>query len=143
MRVRSWTWTWGGPPQREDRLVGLTVRFVINAVALLVASALVRGVDIHGWAAYLFGAVIFGLVNAFIRPIFFLLTLPFTCLTLGLFILLVNAAMLGLTAWIAGKVGLDFSVDGFTAAVLGALVITVVSFVLTRFVRIEIPGWRI
>ncbi len=149
MRVRRYEWFWsagGAEPERGgDRLLGLLIRFAVNAVALLVASALVRGVDIHGWGAYLFGAVIFGLVNAFIRPLFFLLTLPFTCLTLGVFILVVNAAMLGLTAWIAGQLGLDLTVDGFIAAVLGAVVISVVSFILNRFVRVQTSGrvWRV
>lgn len=149
MRIHRYEWFWtavGPEPERErDRLLGLLLRFLINAAALLAASALVRGVTIHGWGAYLFGAAIFGLVNAFIRPLFFLLTLPFTCLTLGLFILVVNAAMLGLTAWIAGQLGLDFQVDGFIAAVLGALVVSVVSFLLTRFLRVRVAAqvWRV
>ncbi len=120
-------------PGRDDTLLGLLVRFVVNSVALWVASLLVRGFDIGSWQALLVGAAIFGLVNALIRPVVFWLTCLLQVLTLGLFTLLLNAAMLALTAWVAGMLDVEFTVDGFWAAFLGALVVSVVSMVLTRF----------
>ena len=77
-------------------------------------------------------ALIFGLVNAVIRPILILLALPLEIITLGLFIFVINAFMLLLTSWIAQGMGLGFRVDKFLAALLGALIISVVSFVLSR-----------
>jgi putative membrane protein len=113
--------------------LGLLVRFLVNVAALWVAQALVRGFSIHGAAALIFGAVIFGVVNALIRPVVALFSCLITVITLGLFTLIINTAMLGLTAWIAGKFDLAFRVDGFIAAFLGALVISVVSTVLSRW----------
>jgi putative membrane protein len=74
-------------------------------------------------------------VNVIIRPIVLLFTLPLTILTLGLFTFVVNALMLILTSWIAQGMGLGFRVDGFVPALLGSLIISVVSFVLNRVVR--------
>jgi putative membrane protein len=78
--------------------------------------------------------LIFGVVNAIIRPILVLLSLPLEILTLGLFIFVINAFMLLLTSWIAPAVGVGFRVDKFLAALFGALIISIVSFVLSRAV---------
>jgi putative membrane protein len=116
--------------------VRLIVRLLASAVALAVAAWLVDGISVGPGtdterALTLLGvAVIFGLVNAIIRPILRLLTLPLVVLTLGLFLLVLNALMLLLTEWIAEQFDLAFQVDGFWSAVLGALVITVVSFLI-------------
>jgi len=118
----------------EPRLVALAVRLGTNAVALWLASALVRGFEIEGWPSLLATAAIFGLVNALIRPVAQLLGCPLTCLTLGLFALVINAAMLALTVWIAGLFDLEVELDGFWAAVLAALLVTVVSWLLSSFV---------
>lgn len=120
-----------GPEAEDFSLLGLAVRFVINVAALWLAQFLVRGFDIEGWAALLVGAAIFGGVNAVIKPFVSLLSCPITCLTLGLFTLIINAAMLGLTAWLAGLFDLDFQVDGFIAALLGALIVALVSTALS------------
>lgn len=120
-----------GPEAEEFSLLGLAVRFVVNVAALWLAQFLVRGFDIQGWAALLVGAAIFGGVNAIIKPVVTLLSCPITCLTLGLFTLIINAAMLGLTAWLAGLFELDFQVDGFIAALLGALIVALVSAALS------------
>ena len=123
------------------------VRFVVNVAALWFAQLIVRGFSIEGAGALIFGAIIFGLVNAFIRPIVAMFSCLFTILTLGLFTLIINTAMLGLTAWIAGKVGLAFHVDGFIAAFLGALVISLASTILSRWADENIlrasrrPSW--
>jgi putative membrane protein len=111
--------------------VSAAIRWAINAVALWLASALIRGIEIDGLGSLLATAAIFGLVNAFIAPLAQLIGLPITCLTLGLFALVINAAMLGLTAWIAGALGLEVDIDGFLAAFLGALLIGFVSAVLS------------
>jgi putative membrane protein len=121
----------------------LVVRWLINAAALFVAAMLVPGIRLSAagghatsadWITLAFVALIFGVVNAVIRPIVILLTLPIEILTLGLFTFVINAFMLLLTSGIAQRLQLGFHVDGFIPALLGALVISVVSFVLNRFV---------
>ncbi|MEX2247609.1 MAG: phage holin family protein [Dehalococcoidia bacterium] len=126
-------WEWRGPQREDFGPLGLAVRFVVNIAALWVAQWLVRGFAIEGAPALVVGALIFGVVNASIRPVVAMFSCLLTVLTLGLFTLIINAAMLGLTAWIAGLFDLAFKVDGFIAAFLGALVITVVSTALTRW----------
>jgi putative membrane protein len=110
----------------------LLIRWAINAVALWIAVLVVPGIDAADDPVTLAAtAVVFGLVNTLIRPILKLLTCPLILITLGLFTLVVNAAMLWLTGWIAGRLDLGFSVDGFLAALIGALVISVVSLLLS------------
>jgi putative membrane protein len=121
------------PP--SSRLLSLGIRLAINAAALWLAAQWVRGIDIEGWPSLLAAAAIFGLVNALIKPAAQLLGCPLTCLTLGLFALVINAAMLALTAWIAGLFDLEVRVDGFWAAFLGALLVGFVSALLSAFVR--------
>lgn len=142
MRVRRVFVYQEAGPGNEDTLLGLLARFVINGVALWVAAALVRGFDIGSWQALVVGAAVFGIVNAFIRPVLFWLTCLLQIVTLGLFTLLLNAAMLALTAWVAGKLEVDFTVDGFWAAFLGALVVSVVSTLLTRFGHSRVKALR-
>jgi len=116
--------------------VRLLVRLLASAVALAVAAGLVDGISVgpgtdRERALTLLGvAIIFGLVNAIVRPILRLLTLPLVVLTLGLFLLVLNALMLLLTEWIAKQFDLAFQVDGFWSAVLGALIVTIVSFLI-------------
>jgi putative membrane protein len=121
---------WKGPEAEDFGLLGLAVRFVINVAALWFAQLIVRGFDIESLPALIFGAAIFGTVNAFLKPIVSMLSCALTCATLGLFALIVNAIMLALTAWIAGWFDLAFEVDGFWAAFLGALVISLTSTIL-------------
>jgi len=115
----------------------LLVRLLASAVALAVAAGLVDGISVgpgtnRERALTLLGvAIIFGLVNAIVRPILRLLTLPLVVLTLGLFLLVLNALMLLLTEWIANQFDLAFHVDGFWSALLGALIITLVSFLIS------------
>ena len=114
----------------------LVVRLLAGAVALAVAAALVEGISVGPGtsgqrALTLLGlAVIFGLVNAVVRPVVRLFTLPLFVVTLGLFTFVVNALMLLLAEWIGKRFDLEFEVDGFVAALVGALVISVVSFVI-------------
>lgn len=116
------------------------IRVVINAVGLWVATQIVRGISFTGSnmiVSLLIIAVIFGVVNAVIKPILAILTCPLYILTLGLFTFVVNALMLLLTSYIAGQLGLGFHVDGFYAALLGAIVISIVSFLLSIVLREE------
>lgn len=116
--------------------VGFIVRLLVNAVALWVATLVIDGVDVDasttGGEVLTIAAVaaLFGVINLFVKPIVKLLSLPLYIITLGLFTLVVNALMLLLTSWIAGKLGVPFEVDGFWSAVLGGLVISVVSWLL-------------
>jgi putative membrane protein len=110
------------------------LRLVINAAALWVAVQIVPGITYSGdWAPFFGVALVFGLVNAFIRPIVKLLTLPIIFLTLGLFALVVNGMMLSLTGYLSSKLGMHFQVDGCWTAILGALVVSIVSAVLSTF----------
>ena len=120
----------------ESRLLSLVIRLGINAAALWLAAEWVRGFEIEGWQSLVATATIFGVVNAMIKPVAHLLGCPLSCLTLGLFVLLINAAMLALTVWIAGWFDLDVEIDGFWAALFGALLVSFVSAVLSAFV-----GW--
>jgi putative membrane protein len=111
------------------------VRLLVNASALWVATRLVSGVTYSGgWMRFLAVALVFGIVNAFIRPVAKVLTFPLIIVTLGLFALVVNGLMLWLTSSIAGRLDLGFHVSGFRAAFLGALVVSIVSTVLSMFV---------
>ena len=118
----------------ESRLLSLVIRLGINAAALWLAAEWVRGFEIEGWQSLVATATIFGVVNAMIKPVAQLLGCPLTCLTLGLFVLMINAAMLALTVWIAGWFDLDVKIDGFWAALFGALLVSFVSAVLSAFV---------
>ena len=115
----------------------LILRLIINAIALFVATQIgIPGLSFEGnWVTMVVVAFIFGLVNALIRPLLTVLTCPLIILTFGLFTLIVNAVMLALTGWIAGQAGLGFTVDGFWAAFVGALVVSIVSWALSLFIR--------
>ncbi|MDH7486289.1 MAG: phage holin family protein [Anaerolineae bacterium] len=114
----------------------LIIRWLINAAALWAAAELVSGIGYEGWPALLIVALIFGLVNALIRPILKLLTCPLQMLTLGLFTIVINALMLLLTSWLAGQLKISFWVKSFWPdAVLGALVVSAVSIVLSIFLK--------
>ena len=130
------------------------VRVIINGLALGVASWLLPGLDISTSAttaavgnsgvmqgtdtigivlAYLFIGLIFGVVNALVKPVVSLLSLPLTILTLGLFTVVINAAMLYLTSWLSSYTPVHFTIDSFFwTAVLAAIVITVISLVAGR-----------
>ncbi len=114
------------------------IRVVVNGLALWVASLLISGISFGTGGSLVaqvltIGAVglVFGVLNAVVRPILFFLSLPLLVVTLGLFTFILNAIMLSLTSWIAGLLGLQFTVaDFWWDAVLGALVITIVALVL-------------
>jgi putative membrane protein len=110
------------------------VRLLITAAAVWVATRLVPGITYSGsWPGLLGVALVFGIVNASIRPILFFLTCPLVVLTLGLFVLVLNGLMLLLTSALASSLGLNFHVAGFIPAFLGGIVIGIVSAVLNAF----------
>jgi putative membrane protein len=111
------------------------VRLIVNAAALWVAVQLVPGVTFTGgWLPFFGVACVFGVVNAFIRPVTKILTLPLIILTLGIFALVVNGLMLWLTSSLSAALGLGFHVSGFGAAFWGALVVSIVSTILSMAV---------
>jgi putative membrane protein len=111
------------------------LRLLVTAAALWLAVRLVPGIEYHGdWVGLLAVALVFGVVNAFVRPILFLLTCPLVVITLGLFVFVLNGLMLWLTAGLSDAVGIDFKVRGIVPAILGALVVGVVSAILNLFV---------
>ena len=109
-------------------LRGFLLNLVVIAIAVWVGAALVPGVEVNGGVVtYLWVAFLFGLVNAILGPILHLLALPLTVITFGLFALVVNAALLAITAWLSGN---NLNVNGFWGTVFGALVISIVSAIL-------------
>ena len=111
------------------------IRWIVNAAALWVATRIVPGVGYTGgWLPFLGVALLFGIVNAFIRPIAKVLTFPLIILTLGIFSFVVNGLMLWLTSAISGSLGLGFHVGGFWAAFFGALVVSLVSTLLSLLI---------
>ena len=111
------------------------LRLLINAAALWVATRIVPGVTFTGETGYLIVvALVFGLLNALVRPVITLLTCPLVILTLGLFTFVINAVILLLTSALSEKIGIGFSVSGFWAAFLGALVVSIVSILLSLLI---------
>jgi putative membrane protein len=118
----------------------LILRLLANAAALAVATFLLAGITLTApttegkVVTLLVVALIFGVVNALVKPIFTFVTVPLVLLSLGLFLLVINALMLLLTSWVSNRVDLGWSVEGFGTAVLGAVIVSVVSFLLNNFV---------
>ena len=115
-------------------MVQFLLRWFINGVALGVAAWAVPGIWVDRWQTLIPVALIFGLANATVGLLLKLMTCPLILLTLGLFLLVVNALMLQLTSWLAGVFDLGFGVDGFWPAFFGALIVSLVSLVLTLVV---------
>lgn len=109
--------------------MGFVLHWLVLAVALWVAAYVVPGVGVSSWQALAIGALILGFVNAIVRPILVILTLPITILTLGLFYLIVNAAAFGLAAALVP----GFSIASLGSAILGALVVSIVSWFIGLF----------
>lgn len=117
------------------------IRWVINAVALFAAVWIVPGIDYLGdWTGILWLALIIGLLNSLVRPLLKFLTCPLIILTLGLFTLVINTGMLLLTRTIGQSLGIGLSVDSFWSALLGSLVMSLVSIVMSVIFRDELKG---
>ena len=118
----------------------LIVRLLINAAALWVATRVVDGISYTGdWLLLFAVALVFGVLNVVVRPILILLSLPALIITLGLFLVVVNAILLLLTSAISDALDLGFRVNGFIPALLGALVVSIVSLALSLFVGSSAP----
>jgi putative membrane protein len=128
--------------------MGIVIRLIVTAVALWIATLLLHGITLDTTSTpkkigtLLAVAVIFGIVNAVLRPIVKTVGCAFYVLTLGLIALVVNGALFLLTSWIAGKLGLPFHVNTFLTAILGALIVGVVSWVLNAVIPDGAKGQR-
>jgi putative membrane protein len=121
--------------RREDsQLVSLAVRLGVNAAALWTADFLLEDFVIDGWQSLLGVAAIFAVVNTLLKPVAQLLGCPLTVLTLGLFALIINAAMLALSVWVGDQLGLEVELNGFFDTILAALIVSIVSWVLNLFI---------
>jgi putative membrane protein len=123
-----------------DDPVGVVIRVLVNTGAILLAAHLVPGLSVSSLTTALIAGLVLGIINAIVRPVLVFLTLPLTLLTLGLFLLVLNAFCLWLTSvFVPG-----FSVAGFWPAFLGALIVSVVSWILTAFLSDSgrVSYWR-
>lgn len=117
---------------------GFLLRWFIGSLGLWLAATVVPGVYVSGVGTLMIAALLLGVVNAVVRPLLIILTLPITVITLGLFLLVINAAMLGLVALLLP----GLTIDGFFSAVLGSIVISIVSWLASWFIgpkgRVEV-----
>lgn len=126
------------PESSESKLVAFVIRWLITAAAVWVAAQLVGGIHLEGWKSTLLVALILGLLNAYLKPLLVVGTFPALIMTLGIFLIFINTALLALTAWISGKFdGIEFSIDSFWSAFFGAIIISIVSFFISLVVK---PG---
>src|SRR5881296_513332 len=118
------------------------IRWLVSAAALYLTSLIVRGIEVHGVGSLLFAAATIGILNALVRPVILILTLPLNILTLGLFTLVVNAGML----WMAAKVVVGFEVHGFWSALGGWLLMSFFTLLINLLIgesgRIEVVRIR-
>lgn len=110
--------------------MGFLLRVVINAVAIYVVALIVPGIDVTGPLTALGAGLVLGLINAIVRPVLVVLTFPVTLLTLGLFLFVLN----GFCLWLTSVVVEGFRISSFWSAVLGAVLVSIVSWILTAFV---------
>jgi putative membrane protein len=127
----------GDPAIGRSSIPELLIRWLILAFSVWVAAEVVSGIHLEGIWSILAVAAILGLLNLYLRPLLFMISIPLTLLTLGLFIVVINAVLLGLTDLLANVFDLRFAVEDVGAALLGAIVISLVNMMLTVFLR---PG---
>lgn len=111
-------------------MMGFLLRLLLSALGLWLASELIPGIEVRGIWTLLGAALLLGIVNAIVRPVLVILTLPATLITLGLFLLVINAALLGLVAWMFD----GFSISGFWAAFWGAVIVSVTGWLASSFI---------
>jgi putative membrane protein len=111
--------------------MGFLIRLVVNAVALICVAYVVPGIHVSGLGGALIAALILGIVNAILRPILMVLSLPLEVITLGLFTLVINALLF----WLVGALHVGLTVDGFWPAFWGALVMSIISWILSFLTR--------
>jgi len=110
--------------------MGFLIRVLVNALAIMLAASILPGIHVEGLVPALVGGLLLGLVNAVVRPVLIILTLPITFVTLGFFLLVLNA----LCFWLVASLVKGFYVAGFWAAFLGAIVVSIVSWVMTALI---------
>lgn len=118
-------------------MVTFLLTWLVAAVSLVITAKIVPGILIVSFPAAILAAVVVGFVNAVVKPIITVLTLPLTILSLGLFLFVVNAISLSLASWLAGVLDIGFKVSGFWPAFFGAIVLSLVSGLISRFVNID------
>ena len=133
MRGRVFVMRGGAGPDWTIR--GLIVRLLGTAAGLLTASLIVPGIEVGDWQSLVAGAAVLAIVNIVVRPLAALVSCCLIILTLGLFMVVVNAAMLGLTAWVSDELGLNLEVDGVWSALGGAVVISIVATLVNALAR--------
>lgn len=122
----------------------LVVNWAITALAVWIAAELVDGIHLIGLKSILFVSLVLGLLNVYIKPILKLIALPITILTFGLFLIIINMALLLLTEWAASKVDeINFAIDGYLPAIIGAIIISIVTFVTSQIIDTRTLGRRI
>jgi putative membrane protein len=122
-----------GYPDRRSFLLAALITVAVNTAAIFLAAEIVPGVTVGDFWSGLVAGMILGIVNAVVRPILTCLTCAITVLTLGLFLLVINMAMLALTAWLVGILGLEFDIDDFWAAWFASIIVTMVTLVASAF----------
>ena len=121
----------------KNDMLSFFLTWVVAAVSLVVTANIVPGIAVVSFPAAMLAAVVIGFVNAVVRPIITLLTLPLTVLSLGLFLFVVNAISLSLASWLAGAFNIGFVVSGFWPALFGSIVLSVISGFIGRFVNLD------
>ena len=134
MRGQVWAQPTAGSPFSPTALL---LRFIVNLAGLFLADLVVPGIVIDDMESLLLGAAIFAVVNILLKPIATFFTFCLIILTFGLFVLVINTMLLGATAWVAGQLGLAFTIEGFWSAFFGAMIISLVSLVASTAIRVR------
>lgn len=125
------------PPDVTRRI--FLMRWAVNAVAVLVATQVVPGIECRSWAGLVVAALLLGLLNAFVKPVLLLLSLPLVVVSLGLFLWVINAVLLTFVGWVVTP----FEVAGFGSALLGAAVISIVATLLGGMLGVNALTWKV
>ena len=118
-------------------MLNFFLTWLVAAISLLITAKIVPGIEVSSFTAAIFAVVIIGFVNATVKPIITILTLPLTILSLGLFLFVVNAISLSLAGWLASAFDIGFKVSGFWPPLFGSIVLSLVSGFISKFVKFE------
>jgi putative membrane protein len=120
------------------QLIEFVVRWLVLALAVWVAAQLIPGIQLGGWPSTLAVALVLGILNTLLKPLLVILSMPVTILTIGLFLIVINTVLLLLGEWIVDTfTDFQFAIDGIWSAILGAVIISVVTFIVSRFINAE------
>ncbi len=120
------------PETGTERITNFVIRWLITAAAVWVAAQLISGIHLKGAGTTLVVALVLGFLNAYLKPLLLFGTFPLLVMTVGVFLVFVNTALLALTAWLVGNFTTNFRIEGFWDAFWGAVVISIVSFLISR-----------